>query len=133
MQSELKKTIKKQEVIIDKIEAFGPPKKREDRDFRKQSIMTFRSLLLENFLKLFLSSLQEKISIKLSLESLISLLFKRRGAIVETYTQIIYWLNPAGLSKSYKEKLKKIIEGLNALNLRREGRVIRMRLREVPD
>jgi len=133
LQSELKKTIKKQEVIIDKIEAFGPPKKREDRDFRKQSIMTFRSLLLENFLKLFLSSLQEKISIKLSLESLISLLFKRRGAIVETYTQIIYWLNPAGLSKSYKEKLKKIIEGLNALNLRREGRVIRMRLREVPD
>jgi len=131
-QAELKKRREKHKDITDKIESFGPPKQREDRDFRKQSIMTFRTLLLENFLRIFLSDLLDKISIKLSLESLISLLFKRSGAVIETYTQIIYWLNTAGLSKSYKKKLAKIIEGLNALNLCREGRLIRVRLREAP-
>ena len=128
----MKERIKKHKDITDKIEAFGPPKQREDREFRKQSIMTFRTLLLENFLRLFLLDLLNKISIKLSVGTLISLLFKRSGTVIETYTQIIYWLNTAGLSKSYKEKLEEIIEGLNALNLCREGRLIRVRLREAP-
>ena len=131
-QAELNETIKKHEAITDKIEALGPPKKREDRDFRKQRIMTFRTLLLENFLKLFLIKLQEKITMRVNIESLISLLFKRSGAVTETYTHIIYWVNATGLSKSYKEKLKEIIEGLNTLNLCREGRLIRVKLREAP-
>jgi hypothetical protein len=36
--------------LIAKIEALGPPRQRADRDFRKQLIMTFRTLLLENTL-----------------------------------------------------------------------------------
>jgi hypothetical protein len=132
MQAELEEIKNKKKDIADKIEALGPPKQRQDRDFRKQRIMTFRTLLLENLLKLFLQTLHEKIDIKLSLESLISLLFKRSGAIMQTCTQIIYWFNTDGLSKSYKEKLKKIITGINALNLSREGRLIQVRLREAP-
>ena len=111
---------------------MGPAKERQDRDFRKQLIMTFRTLLLENLLKLFLLTLHEKIDIKLSLESLISLLFKRSGVVIQTCTQIIYWFNTEGLSKSYKKILKKISEGINTLNLSREGRLIQVRLREAP-
>jgi len=132
MQAELEETKDKKKDIADKIEDLGPAKQRQDRDFRKQCIMTFRTLLLENLLKLFLLTLHETIDIKLSLESLISLLFKRSGAVMQTCTQIIYWVNTDGLSKSYKEKLKKIIEGINTLNLSREGRLIQVRLRESP-
>jgi hypothetical protein len=132
MQAELEETKNKKKDIADKIEDLGPAKERQDRDFRKQLIMTFRTLLLENLLKLFLLTLHEKIDIKLSLESLISLFFKRSGAVMQTCTQIIYWFNTEGLSKSYKKILKKIIEGINTLNLSREGRLIQVRLRESP-
>ena len=39
------------------VEALGSPKERADRDFRTQTIMTCRTLLLENALMAFMAAL----------------------------------------------------------------------------
>lgn len=56
-EEERKKTLEKKEGIEKKIESLGGEKKRADRDFRKQTIMTFRTLFLENSLVSFLLAL----------------------------------------------------------------------------
>lgn len=43
--------------LVDQANALGPPKERADRDFRKQTIMTCRTLLLENALRAFMAVL----------------------------------------------------------------------------
>ena len=46
LRGELDGLNKKAKLAEEKVEALGPPKQRADRDFRKQKVMTFRTLLL---------------------------------------------------------------------------------------
>lgn len=94
--------------------------------------MTFRTLYLENFLLFFFSALTKLIDIPLSLTAIIELFFKGSGGYYETASEIIYFLNEDGLSKSNKIKLKKIVEGCCKMNLTRKGKSVRMKIRPSP-
>ena len=57
LDKELKDAQHKQGQLAAQAAALGPPGERADRDFRKQTIMTFRTLLLENALTSFITAL----------------------------------------------------------------------------
>jgi hypothetical protein len=114
------------------VTALGPPKERADRDFRTQTIMTIRTLLLENALTSFMAVLLGLLTIKVSLECLLKLLFERSGARVVADSQVIYWVNTAGLSEPYHRLLVEIIAGLCAMDLRYQGKPIQVRLTATP-
>ncbi|MCP4682410.1 MAG: hypothetical protein GY864_08745 [Desulfobacterales bacterium] len=119
MNDDYKNVASKREDIEKKVEKIGPPGKRSDRDFRKQSIMTFRTLLLENKLMVFMSLLMGCIAEapRMGLESLIRLLFERSGGFYETPAELVYSLNMNGLSKSNRVTMLKLIEGINKMEL----------------
>lgn len=112
--------------------ALGPPTERADRDFRKQTIMTFRTLLLENALTSFMALLLARLKTKLSLDCLLHILFARSGCRVETASQVTYWVNTDGLSLPYHRLLAEIVQGLCAMDLRVEGKPIHVRLKAMP-
>ncbi len=132
IRKDLEKTEKREEDLREQLEASGPPGQRADRDFRKQRIITFRTLLLENALIAFLVALTGNLDMKMSLGTLISLFFKRGGTYIETCSDIVYRISATGLSFSYREILKKVTEGLDAMNLNRRGKPIRIQLKESP-
>src|SRR5207244_9035568 len=100
---------------------LGPAGQRADRDCRKQTIMTMRTLFLENMLRAFLAALLTTLPIQVSLEQVLSLLFERRGARMETPSQVVSWVNTAGLSQSNQRLRGKIVEGLGAMDLQGHG------------
>jgi len=112
--------------------AVGPPGERADRDFRKQTIMTVRTLLLENALMSFMAMLLGGLKTKVSLDCLLKLLFARSGARMETATQVVYWINTAGLSVPYHRLLAEVVDGLCAMDLREQGKPIHVRLKTMP-
>ena len=118
--------------LAEQATALGPPGERSDRDFRKQTIMTFRTLLLENVLSAFMAVLLGTLQTKVSLECLVHLLFERSGARIETATQVVYWVNTAGLSVPYRHRLAEVVWGLGTMDLRDQGKPIRVRLRDMP-
>lgn len=113
-------------------EALGPPGQRADRDFRKQTIMTFRTLLLANALGAFLAALGAILPGPVSLEALLGLLFERSGARFETSTELVYWVNTAGLSLPKRRLLEQIVEGLGRMGLTHHGKPIRVCLKDRP-
>ena len=112
--------------------ALGPAGQRADRDFRKQTIMTIRTLFLENLLRAFLVALLAGLQIQVSLEQVLRLVFERRGARMETPSQVVYWVNSAGLSLSKRRLLGEIVEGLCAMGLQEQGKPIHVRLKDMP-
>ena len=61
--------------------------------------MTIRTLLLENTLTgLHGGAVGRRCPYKVSLERVLSLLFERSGARMETPSQVVYWVNTTGLS-----------------------------------
>ena len=112
--------------------ALGPPRERADRDLRKQTIMTIRTLLLENALTSFMAVLFGLLTMKMSLDCLLKILFERSGARVVTDSQVIYWVNTAGLSEPYHRRLVEIVAGLCAMDLRYQGKPIQVRLKATP-
>ena len=112
--------------------ALGPPRQRADRDFRKQTIMTFRTLLLENALRAFMSVLLGHLDLKVSLDCLLNILFERSGARMETDCHVVYWVNTVGLSASYQRLLTAVVDGLCAMDLRERGKRIHIRLKGPP-
>ena len=112
--------------------ALGPPKERADRDFRKQTIMTFRTLLLENALMAFMAMLCEHLQTKVSLDCILRILFERSGARMETPSQVVYWVNTAGLSLAYRRLLTEVVDGLGGMDLRHQGKPIRVCLTDMP-
>lgn len=132
IQDELKDIERKEKKADVRKKELGDPKERGDRDFRKQKIMTFRTLLLENALMTFFLSLPGNLNIKIGMETLISLIFKRSGICIETCNDIIYKISTKGLSVPYRDTLEKIVEGINAMNINRKGKTISVRLREAP-
>jgi hypothetical protein len=67
LDQELKDAQHKQGQLAAQAAALGPPGERADRDFRKQTIMTFRTLLLENALTSFITALVGNLQAKVSL------------------------------------------------------------------
>jgi hypothetical protein len=132
LQQELQKAMEKEEHLNDHLNALGAPKQRADRDCRKQTIMTIRTLLLENALLSFLGALCAMLKEKISLGCLLKLLFERSGSCLETSSAVIYWVNTTGLSVAYKETLGNVAEGIGAMNLTCRGKPICIRLREAP-
>jgi len=70
--------------------------------------------------------------ITVSLEQVLGLLFARRGARMETSSQVVYWVNTAGLSLSNRLLLARIVEGLCAMDLQDQGKPIHVRLKDMP-
>ena len=121
----------KQDQLAEQAQALGPPRERADRDFRTQTIMTVRTLLLENALHAFMVVLLGTLQTKVSLERVLSLLFARSGARMETSSQVVYWVNTAGLSVPYRRILTEVVAGLCAMDLRDQGKPIRVRLKDM--
>jgi len=132
LEHELKAAKGKQEKLSEQAASLGPVGKRADRDFRKQTIMTIRTLLLENMLRAFLAALLATLPIQVSLAQVLGLLFERRGARMETPSQVLYWVNSTGLSRSNRRLLGKIVEGLGAMSLQEQGKPIHVRLKDMP-
>src|SRR5712691_9776610 len=98
VEKDLKDAQHNQAKLIEQACAIGPPQERADRDFRTQTIMTIRTLLLENVLRAFLVALCAHLPRKVSLDCLLRILFERSGARMETVSQVVYWVNTAGVS-----------------------------------
>jgi hypothetical protein len=122
----------KHEQLSERMSALGPPGQRADRDVRKQTIMTIRTLLLENALLSFMAVLLGHLQTTLSLSCLLHLLFERSGCRVETGTEVLYWVTTAGLSVSYRRLLAEVVRGLCAMGLQERGKPIRVCLKDVP-
>jgi hypothetical protein len=131
-EQELKDAQHNHHQLAEQISALGSPGQRADRDFRTQTIMTVRTLLLENALTSFLAALLGHLNLKVSLECLLRILFERSGARMETDSQVIYWVNTTGLSVAYRRLLAQVTNGLGAMDLRHQGKPIRVRLRDMP-
>jgi hypothetical protein len=125
---ELKDVQHKQDPLAEQAQALGPPRERADRDFRKQTIMTVRTLLLENALTSFMAVLAGTLTMQVSLDCLLHILFTRSGARMETDSQLIYWMNTTGLSAAYQRLLTAVVDGLCAMDLRDQGKPMRVRL-----
>jgi hypothetical protein len=132
VQQELKEAQHHHAHLEAQVEALGPPKERADRDFRKQTIMTCRTLLLENALMAFMAALLAQMQSQVSLECVLSILFERSGARLETASQIVYWVNTTGLSRPYRRLLEGIVDGLCAMDLRHQGKPICVGLKDMP-
>jgi len=132
LEQEVKQATDTLEQAQHQLDAVGPATQRADRDFRKQLIMTIRTLLLDNALQAFLAVLIAMMPESISLNCVLTLLFERSGARFETETEFIYWINTAGLSTTYRNTLDHIVAGLCAMNLRCRGKPIRVRVRETP-
>ena len=135
MNADYAKAESKHEKIEEGIDRLGPAGERADRDFRKQCIMTLRTLLLENTLIAFMTLLMAHVagSLSMNLDSLIKLLFERSGGLFETPSELVYLVNIKGLSKSNKENMNKLIEGLNKMGLEKDGKPVRVRARGHPN
>ena len=132
VEQELKDAAHHQVHLEAQVEALGPPKQRADRDFRKQTIMTCRTLLLENALMAFMAVLLAQLQSEVSLECVLRILFERSGARLETASEIVYWVNTTGLSLSYRRLLEEVVDGLGAMDLRHQGKPIRIGLKDMP-
>jgi hypothetical protein len=112
--------------------ALGPAGQRADRDFRKQTIMTMRTLLLENWLRAFMGALSAMVSTKVSVPQVLSLLFERSGSRMETPSQVLYWVNSAGVSLSNRRLLSEVARGLCAMGIQEKGKPVHVRLKDLP-
>ncbi|MEE9146945.1 MAG: hypothetical protein V3U27_06050, partial [Candidatus Tectomicrobia bacterium] len=132
LEHELQDAQAKHAKLAEQAATLGPAGQRADRDFRKQAIMTIRTLFLENMLRAFMVALLATLQTKVSLERVLSLLFARSGARMETPLQVVYWVNTAGLSRSNRRLLREIVDGLCAMDLQDQGKPIHVRLRDRP-
>jgi hypothetical protein len=132
VEKELKDAKTKHATLSEHVAALGPVGQRADRDFRKQTIMTMRTLLLENTLRAFMVALLATLHTPVSLEQVLSLLFARSGARTETPSQIVYWIKTAGLSLANRRLLNEIVEGLCTMDLQDQGKQIHIRLKDTP-
>jgi hypothetical protein len=98
--------------------ALGPPRERADRDCRTQTVMTVRPLLCENALTSCMAVLLGTRNSKVRLDGLLKILFARSGSRLETDSQVISWVNTAGVSGPSHRRLAVIVAGLGAMDLR---------------
>ena len=114
------------------VDGFEAPKERADRDFRKQTIMTIRTLFLENLLQSFMAVLLSVLPQKVSLEQVLKLLLERSGSRIEREYMVQYGINATGLSRGNRRVLSEIVEGLNTIGLEERGKPVRVCLKDFP-
>lgn len=131
MQGDLNAVVEQRQKKEEEIRQAGPVGERGDRDFRKQTVMTMRTLLLENMLLSFMSSLMMSLAtpLVLCLDSVLELFFNRGGGYYETSSEVTFWVNMEGLSKQKAEIMNTLIEGMNQMGLSRNGKPVRIRAR----
>ena len=118
--------------LQEQVDGFEAPKERSDRDMRKQTIMTIRTLFLENLLQAFMTILLSVLPEKVSLEQVLKLLFKRSGSRIERDKTVMYWINATGLSQGNRRILGEMVAGLNAMGLVEQGKPVRACLKDLP-
>ena len=129
---ELEEAQHQQAKWVAQVAALGAPKERADRDFRKQTIMTCRTLLLENALTAFMMALLGNLRSKVSLACVLHMLLERSSTYRETASEIVYWVNTTGLSLPYRRLLEEVVDGLGAMDLSAQGKPIRVGLKDMP-
>ena len=129
----------KQSEIVNKIagveakkQELGEPKQRADRDLRKQKIMMFRSLWLENALRSFVALISKFLAAPLDLEIALELFFFRTGIMFETEFKVVYYLSDENLSAKYKEILGQLVAGFNAIALVKKGKPLQIKIAASP-
>jgi hypothetical protein len=132
VEQELEEAQHQQAKWVAQVAALGAPKERANRDFRKQTIMTCRTLLLENALTAFMAALLGNLHSKVSLACVLHMLLERSGASLETASEIVSWVNTTGLSLPYRRLLEEVVDGLGAMDLRAQGKPIRVGLKDMP-
>ena len=127
------KSLKENETkLSSNFESLGEPKTRADRNFSKQLIMGIRTVLLENMLNILHASLILLMRSEVSLEMMLDLFFDRSGTRIETLTEYVYLVNIQGTSKKNREILSKIAVAITGMNLKSDGKTIRVETREKP-
>jgi len=132
VEEKLSKAKQHEAQLQEQVDGFEAPKERADRDMRKQTIMTIRTLLLENLLQAFMSVLLAVLSKKVSLEQVLKLLFERSGSRIERDKVVTYWVNATGLSRGNRRVLGEIVAGLSAMELVERGKPICVCLKDLP-
>ncbi len=132
LEQERRKAQQHEARLQEQVESFEAPKERADRDFRKQTIMTIRTLFLENLLRAFMAVLLAVLPQKVSLEQVLKLLFARSGVRIERDQEIMYWVNATGLSRSNRRVLGEMVEGLRGMGLVERGKTVRVCLKDLP-
>jgi len=132
LEQEVKEAQEKHAKLSEQATALGPAGQRADRDFRTQTIMTMRTLVLDNRRRAFLVALLATWPTQGSLERVFRLLCERRGARMETPSQVVYWVNTDGLSLPNRRLLSEVVEGLCAMDLQDQGKPIHVRLKDMP-
>ena len=97
----------------EEIQKLGEPSPRGDRDFRKQTIMTFRTLWLENMLKIFISLISKKLNQAVDIEVILDLFFNRPAIIKENNGNLLLCLDTKDLSSRYKQILGQLADAFN--------------------
>ena len=121
-----------QEQLSKQAATLGPAGQRADRDFRKQTIMTIRTLFLENLLGAFIVAFLAVLPQKVSAEQVLKLLFERSGSRIERDQEVMYWVNATGLSRANRRVLGNIVAGLSAMGLVERGKTVRVCLKDLP-
>ncbi|HET9787592.1 MAG TPA: hypothetical protein VFP47_10685, partial [Pyrinomonadaceae bacterium] len=114
------------------VDGFEVLKERADRDMRKQTIMTIRTLFLENLLQAFMAMLLSVLPNPVSLEKVLKLLFERSGSRIERDKTVMYWINATGWSRGNRRILGEIVEGLSTMGLMERGKLVRVCLKDLP-
>jgi len=121
-----------QEQLSEQAATLGPAGQRADRDFRKQTIMTIRTLFLENLLGAFIVAFLAVLPQKVSAEQVLKLLFERSGSRIERDQEVMYWVNATGLSRANRRVLGNIVAGLSAMGLVERGKTVHVCLKDLP-
>src|SRR6266853_3198204 len=132
LEQEVKEAQEKHAKLSEQATALGPVGQRADRDFRTQTIMTMRTLVLENMRRAFMVARLATLPTQVSLERVLRLLCERRGARMETPSQVVYWVNTDGLSLPNRRLLREVVEGLCVMDLQDQGKPIHVRLKDMP-
>jgi hypothetical protein len=112
--------------------ALGPTGPRAERDCRTQTSMTMRTRWREHRLRAFLGALVATLPTTGSVPQVFHLLFERSGARMKTPSQVVDWVNTAGVSLPNRRLLREIVEGLGAMDLQDQGTPIHVRIKDVP-
>lgn len=105
-------------------QAMGPSGQRAARACRTQTLMTMRTLGLEKTVRAFMVALLGTLPTKVRVETSLHLLFERRGARLETSSQVLDGGNTAGLAVPYRHLRTKVVAGLWAMALQDQGKPI---------
>ena len=119
-----KQVQQKMKNVVAEKKKLGKRGTREDRDFRKQSLMTFRTLWMENLLCIFVALISDTLKIKAGIEVILHLFFRRAGIMEETTSHIVYTFNSDNLSLKYQEILQNLVDGFNNLSLNHRGKQV---------